>query len=138
MHADNYRSICVISCLSKFFLLILNQRLSSFVNTYKIINRSQIGFQKGKRTSDHIFFSVKTIINKHVSSVSREKIYMCLVDFKKTYDSVWQKGLFAKIEALNINGPFLYLLKSLYNNASYSVKIGNKMTKLFKCDRVAL
>ena len=48
MNPDNYQSICVISCLSKLFLLILNQRLSSFVNTYKIINRSQIGFQKGK------------------------------------------------------------------------------------------
>ena len=75
MDPDNYRGICVISCLSKLFLLILNQRLSSFVNTYKIINRSQIGFQKRKRTSDHIF-SLKTIINKHVSSVPRGKIYV--------------------------------------------------------------
>ena len=55
MDPDNYWSICVISCLSKLFLLILNQRLSSFVNTYKNINRSQIRFQKGKHRSDHIF-----------------------------------------------------------------------------------
>ena len=60
---------------------------------------------------------------------------MCFVDFSKAYDSVWQKGLFASFNALNINGPFLDLLKSLYKNASYSVKIGNKMTKLFKCYR---
>ena len=125
MDPDNYRGICVISCLSKLFLLILTQRLSSFVNTCKIINRSQIGFQNSKRTSDHIF-SLKTIINKHVSSVPRGKIYMCFVDFKKAHDSVWQEGLFAKLEALNINGPFLDLLKSLHKNASYSVKIGNK------------
>ena len=53
---------------------------------------------------------------------------MCFVDFKKAYNSVWQKGLFDKLEALNINGPFLDSLESLYKNASYSVKIGNKMT----------
>ena len=81
MDPDNYRGVFVINCLSKLFLLILNQRLSSFVNTYKIINRSQIGFPKGKRTSDHIF-SLKTIINKHVSSVPRGEIYMCFVDKK--------------------------------------------------------
>ena len=60
---------------------------------------------------------------------------MCFVDFKEAYDSVWQKGLFAKLEALNINGPFLDLLNSLYKNASYTVKIGNKRTELFKCYR---
>ena len=60
---------------------------------------------------------------------------MCFVDFKKAYDLVWQKGLFAKLEALNINGSFLDLLNIFYKNASYSVKIGNKMTKLFNCDR---
>ena len=44
---------------------------------------------------------------------------MCFVDFKKAYDSVWQKGLFAKLEALNINGYFLDLHESFYKNASY-------------------
>ena len=126
MDPDNDRGICVISCLSKLFLSTLNQRLSSFVSTFKIINRSQIEVQRSKHTSDHIF-SLKTIINKHVSPVPEGKFVFC--------DSVWQKGLLAKLEALNINGPFLDLVKSLYKNASYSVKIGNKMTKLFKCYR---
>ena len=105
MDPDNYRGISVISCLSKFLLLILNQRLSSFFDTYRIINRSQIGFQKAYIRS-HFFSEKKTSINKHISSVPRGKIYMYFVDFKKAYNSVWQKGLFAKLEALKINGPW--------------------------------
>ena len=65
MDPDNYRGICVISCLSKLFLLILNQRLCSFVNTYKIVNRSQTGFQFLKKVREIclygivIYFSIK-------------------------------------------------------------------------------
>ena len=40
----NYRGICVSSCLGKFFCLILNQRLTIFVDDKKILHPSQIGF----------------------------------------------------------------------------------------------
>ena len=42
---NNYRGICVTSCLSKFLCTILNQRLSKFSIDRNIIHPSQIGFQ---------------------------------------------------------------------------------------------
>ena len=45
---DNYRGICIISCLSKLFLLILNDRLSYFLNTHYIISKSS------RRTIDQL------------------------------------------------------------------------------------
>ena len=79
LNPDNYRGICVISCLSKLFLLILNDRLSYFLNTHDIISISQIGFQKNSRSTDHIF-TLKTIMNKHVHHTPKGKIYACFVD----------------------------------------------------------
>ena len=55
LNPDNYRGICVISCLHKLLLLILNDRLSYFLKTHDVINKSQIGFQKDNRSTDHIF-----------------------------------------------------------------------------------
>ena len=70
MNPDNYVAICIVSCLSKLSFLILNDRLSCFLKSNNIIDRSQIGFQKGHRPSDHIF-TLKTLINKHVYSTPR-------------------------------------------------------------------
>jgi hypothetical protein len=66
----------VTSCLSKFFYIILNDRLSNF--SY---HPSQIGFQSGYRTADHIF-TLKTQIDKQVEQI-KGKIYACFLDFKK-------------------------------------------------------
>ena len=52
---NNYRGITVCSCLGKFFTLIINERLTKYLDKNNIIYNNQIGFRKGYRTSDHIF-----------------------------------------------------------------------------------
>jgi hypothetical protein len=47
---NNYRGICVTICI------ILNDRLSNFSYQQSVIHPSQIGFQSGHRTTDHIIF----------------------------------------------------------------------------------
>ena len=46
MNLDNYRGICVISCTSKVFFLILNDRLNDFLKAHNIIDKSEIGFKR--------------------------------------------------------------------------------------------
>ena len=133
LNPENYRPICVTSCLSKLFCLILNERLTTFLHKYNIIDPCQIGFQAKSRTSDHIF-SLKTFINRYVHNTPKGKIYACFVDVIKAYDSVWQEGLFRKLECLNINGPFLNLLRDTYSKTS-AIKIGNKRTRFFRCKK---
>ena len=132
LNPENYRPICVTSCLSKLFCLILNERLTTFLHKYNIIDPCQIGFQAKSRTSEHIF-SLKTLINKYVHNTPKGKIYDCFVDFKNVHDSVWQEGLFRKLECLNRDGPFLNVLKDMYSKNSYAIKIGNKRTRFFRC-----
>ena len=59
---NNYRGICVSSCLGKLFCAILNQRLFKFIETNKLLHPSQIGFLPGHRTADHVF-TLKTLID---------------------------------------------------------------------------
>ena len=51
----NYRGIAILSCLGKFFNVIINERISDFVISKKIIKPEQLGFVKGNRTSDNLF-----------------------------------------------------------------------------------
>ena len=84
----NYRGICVTSCVGKVFLCsLLNNRITKHLQTKSPIHKSQIGFQAGSRTSDHIF-TLKTLIDTHVKARSRGKVFACFVDFRKAFDSI--------------------------------------------------
>lgn len=83
----NYRGISVTSCLGKVFCSLLNNRIAKHLQTYNPIHKSQIGFQAGSRTSDHLF-SLKAIIDTHVKARSRGKVFACFIDFKKAFDSI--------------------------------------------------
>jgi len=131
---NNYRGICVSSCLGKFFTAILNRRLLNYVQQNSFLHNSQIGFMPNNRTTDHIF-SLRTIIDRYVKDVSRGKIYACFIDFKKAFDSVWHVGLLTRLLNYNINGQFYQLIKNLYSKSKSFIKLGSKRTKTFNYSR---
>ena len=100
----NYRGICVSSCLGKLFCSILNQRLLEHVNSYNILQNSQIGFLPKNCTADHVL-TLRTLVDKYVHH-HIENIYACFVDFQKAFDSVWHDGLFFKLLQINVGGCF--------------------------------
>ena len=55
---NNYRGITVCSFKGKLFTLIINDRLTKYLDEHNIIHNNQIGFRKGyRRLSDHVFCS---------------------------------------------------------------------------------
>ena len=90
------------------------------------INKTQKGFKATCRTSDHIL-TLKALIKK-LLDINKNKVFACSVDFRKAYDSIWENGLFHKLNNNGINGPFLSILKRIYSNFACAVKIGNKDT----------
>ena len=69
---DNYRGISLISCLGKLFTSALNERLSEFAETHKIIGEEQAGFRTGYSTHDHIF-TLQSIIDIYLNKFNRKK-----------------------------------------------------------------
>ena len=130
---ENYRGICVSSCLGKFFSSIINQRLVDFLEKKKILHPSQIGFLNDNRTADHIF-TLRTLIEKY-SYHHNQKIYACFVDFKKAFDSVWHEGQFYRILRYGIGGNISSLIKSLYSKTTCSIKINKSKTDAFQYQR---
>ncbi|CAB3986903.1 Hypothetical predicted protein [Paramuricea clavata] len=127
---NNYRGICVSSCMGKLFCSILNTRLMDFVNEKKLIHQSQIGFIPGNRTADHSL-TLKTLHDKFINQNESKKIYACFVDFKKAFDSVWHQGLFYQLLQNKIGGHFYDLITDMYSNTKCAIKLSESRTPFF-------
>lgn len=126
---SNYRGIALSSCLGKFFSRVLYNRLEKYLEYNKIICREQIGFKKGCRTSDHIL-TLKTIIDKAFKS--SKMLYVCFIDFKKAFDTINRDALFLKLFKYNIKGSFLNILKDMYKEVLFAVKVSDGITDMFQ------
>ena len=107
----------------------MNERLKIQVNDLNLINKNQIGFRESSRTSDHLL-TLKSIVKKYVT-IGKEKLYACFIDFKKAFDSVWQVGLFNKLNNLGLRGKLLSLIQNIYKNTKCAVKCNEKLTQFF-------
>ena len=90
------------------------------------LHKSQIGFLPNNRTADHVF-TRQTLIDKYVQN-HKEKICACFVDFRKAFDSVWHVGFLHKLLQITVGDCFYNLIKSLYFNSKYAIKIAQKQT----------
>ena len=131
---SNYRGVCISSCLGKLFCSILNTRLLNFSNNHKILHRSQIDFSPAHRTSDHIF-SLRTLIDQHLTHSPRGKLYTCFVDFKKAFDSIWHQGLLYKLLKYNIGGTFYKIFSNMYSHSNCCVQGNYNRSEFFNYDK---
>ena len=120
------------SVLGKVFCSIINTRIQTFLNTNKIINKSQIGFLPKHRAADHLY-TLQTLISNHAHNKPRRKIFACFVDFKKAFDSVWHKGLFYKLIQSGVGGQvYDIIIKNIHSDTQCCIKIDTKRTEYFK------
>lgn len=125
----NYRGITISSCLGKLFTYIINSRFNEFLLKNKILKNEQIGFIPGNRTSDHIFV-LKTLFD--FAKMKKTSLYLCFVDFKSAFDTVWREGLLYKLTKINASCKFINLIKSMYSKVESSVKCKHGYTEAFK------
>ena len=117
---DNYRGIAIGSALAKLYCLILLNRLDGR-SSVRPISPNQIGFEKGHRTSDHVFV-LTTIVNKFLK-VKKERLFVAFIDFRKAYDKINRNLLMLKLQRRGIKGLFYRNLKAMYNDISYLIKV---------------
>ena len=69
-------------------------------------------------------FILTILVDKYVKKL-KSPLYVCFVDFKEAYDSVWRQAFLYKLLGLNINGLFFNILKSMYGNNEMCVRVSN-------------
>ena len=129
---NNYRGISIISCLGKLFSSTINERLSEFVETNKILGEEQAGFRAGYSTQDHIF-TLHSIIDIYLNKYSRKDLYCAFIDYQKAFDLVDRTSLWSKLIDCNINGKLMKLIYNMYQGTKACIKLNNKLSNSFIC-----
>lgn len=128
---NNYRGISLSNCLTKIFNAILNNRLTNIVNSR--LSKNQFGFRENHRTSDSIFI-LKSLINKYIHK-DKKKLYICFVDLRKAFDSVWREGLMFKLMKTGVGKQFYNIVKEQYEKTESSIKYDNLSSEYFSISR---
>ena len=93
----NYRPICLLEIMAKFFEKIIANRLSYYLEYHNIYNEKQFGFRSSRGTQHPI-----TLLTSAISETKKQRRPAVVVtrDVQKAFDSVWHKGLLYKTNKL--------------------------------------
>ena len=127
---DNYRSICVGSCLCKLFSRIFLSHLLTYRKENCPDVPNQLGFCADAQTSDHLL-TLSTIIEKsEIHQKTEEKgIYAYFVDCAKAFDSVFREALIYKLSSLGVGGNFMLVIRDMYNKSTTKVKLIKRLSE---------
>ena len=124
---ENYRTISLISHLSKVMLKIILNRLTP--EAENIIAEEQAGFRRGRSTTEQIF-NLRVLCEKYLQH--QQDLYHAFIDFKKAFDRVWHAALFATMSKFNIRPNIIRVIKSLYEKATSAVLLNGNIGEWFR------
>jgi hypothetical protein len=130
---DNYRGITVGPILAKLFAMILEKRLSEWVEQHGLCAKGQTRFRKDYRTTNQLFI-LQNLIEQN--KAKKKPLYCCFVDFKKAFDTVPREMLWQLLAGRGVEGHFLQCLQAMY--AKDTVRINHPsegVTSNFKCQQ---
>lgn len=123
----NYRPISLLSSFSKVLEVAINEQLTIYLYTNKIISPNQHGYTRKKNTD--------TAVTNFVSEITRavdNKIPTLglFVDFTKAFDNVDHELLLEKLSRYGIRGINLQLFKTYLEGRTQKVQLSNGKTSI--------
>ena len=129
LDVNNYRGIIISSCIGKLFLKILTKRIDMSMRSTHKWSVNQCGFKPDHRTEDSLFI-LNTIFETHVTQQNK-KIYLAFVDFSKFFDKINRTLLFYKLLKYGITGKAFRIIKCMYENTGYRVRVNDTLSPRF-------
>lgn len=121
---NNYRGISLLDTSYKIYAKIMNERLKIIAD--HLISEEQMGFRKGRSTTDAIF-TLKRIIEER-----REfncETHLAFIDLLKAFDNVNRNLLWSILEKRGYPKHLVEAIKSLYEDTSIRLVVGNILTE---------
>ena len=125
-----YRPISISPYVGKMLESILAHRLDLFLFSSGHTDPCQEGFTRKRNTVrylNRLHLSIKGDIDKKLT-------VLCLfLDMEKAFDSVWKKGLIAKLYQYGVNGHFLQIINDFLMNRYVSLVVNGFVGPLRRC-----
>jgi hypothetical protein len=116
--AVNYRPITLGSTIDKLYNIILNTRLTTYLERESQLHDAQHGFRKGRSATDNIFM-LSQILNARMQT--KQDTYLLFLDIEKAYDTVWRQGLLYHIWEKGIQGKMFRVLAQMTDSPTSMV-----------------
>lgn len=123
---DNNRGITLRSILGKLYDKILLGRAEQW---FKSERNDQQGANRPAVSSLHTALMLRETIEHNASK--GKPVYTCLLDTKKAFDTVWQDGLFYKLNQHGMDKKLWRILRRVYKQFECSVSIGGNLSEWF-------
>lgn len=120
----NYRGIALISCIGKLYLSLWAQRLASYGDSR--LSESQGGFRLRRSTIDQAITFLELLQRR---KAAKKDTFVCFVDFRKAFDTVWHDGLWKRLWDSNVRGKAWRIIRKLYAAIDAKVRLGTKTSR---------
>ena len=121
----NYRGISLISCVSKLYSSILNNRIVKFYSDQNVFADEQNGFRQNRSCEDHIFVLNSVIENR----MNAGKATFCaFIDLEKAFDWLNRDLLLHKLSCSGINGPMYFAIQNLLVNTKSKICLSENVS----------
>lgn len=119
---EHFRPIALLPTLSKIVEKLVKNRVTSFLESKKILNFNQFGFQSKKNTTDAVFHFLAELYI-HLNEGDSAAAVFC--DLSKAFDCVNHGVLLQKLEHYGFRGGSLLWFESYLSCRKQSVRVGN-------------
>ena len=93
-----------------------------------LLGQEQTGFRAGFSTTDNIF-TLHCLINLFLNK--KKRLFCAFIDFEKAFDKIDRALMWQKLLTVNINGPFMKIIKNIYSKAKSCVRINGCYSNYF-------
>ena len=107
--------------MGKLLEKIVNKRLEYFIESNKILNKSQCGFRRNLSTMDVLLRVVNEI--KSATQIG-EVCGVFYIDLKSAFDTVWRKGILYKLAQKGLQGKLFKMICAFLEDRSIRVIMG--------------
>ena len=133
----NYRPIALLSNLLKLYQAILDDRVSTFLESNNLLADAQHGFRPDRSLLDAHFLLAEAIQTaKHRrgprgGAKTPKPLYLAFLDIKKAFDKVPRELLWRKLHKIGVRGKLLRVIVDMFTDVEGYVKIGDLLSDPF-------
>ena len=118
---NGYRPITLLPCLGKLMERMVLRRLEYTLERQNVFSSLQLGFRKGKSTTDALHL-IKNAIT--TARLAHEYCLVVYLDIEGAFDSVWHGGLLFKLHGIGVGDQMLAWLYNYFQNRTIQVQVG--------------
>ena len=132
LDASSYRGITLNSVISKILESLILDRLEPQFMEAGVPHPNQSAYRKRVSCADAIF-ATQEVINRYLQEGS--KVYMCLYDLQKAFDSVEFPVLLKRLFDIGVNAKTWCILRSWYTDCRSSIRQRQHVSSSFPLGR---